>query len=79
MVRKGAKYLIVPSRSGSASKIAAEVVEELTTQGAIIATPRCDVSRADSFQQVLQECSKTMPPIKGCINAAAVLNVSARY
>ncbi|KAI5865997.1 hypothetical protein GGS23DRAFT_603436 [Durotheca rogersii] len=76
MARKGARHLIVPSRSGATTKAAASIVDELTRQGINIATPRCDVSVADSLSQALKEHSKIMPRIRGCINAAMVLNDS---
>ncbi|ORY58512.1 fatty acid synthase S-acetyltransferase [Pseudomassariella vexata] len=69
MAARGAKHLIVPSRSGPASNTASEVVSELTLLGINITTPKCDVSSLASLVSVLQDCSSTMPPIKGCINA----------
>ncbi|KAI0848452.1 polyketide synthase PksD [Daldinia vernicosa] len=76
MAKKGARNLIVPSRSGATSKPATSIITELTEQGVRISTPRCDVSVADSFSRALEEHRKTMPPIRGCINAAMVLNDS---
>ncbi|KAF3077641.1 Compactin diketide synthase mokB [Trichoderma lentiforme] len=73
MVDNGAKNLIIPSRSGAASKAAQEVVEELTARGVKIVTPRCDVASETDLSDALDECCRTMPPIKGCINAAMVL------
>ncbi|KAH8200137.1 hypothetical protein TruAng_005708 [Truncatella angustata] len=51
MASKGAKQLIVPSRSGAASQEAIQVVKELTSQGVKIVTPKCDVSEESSLQQ----------------------------
>jgi NAD(P)-dependent dehydrogenase (short-subunit alcohol dehydrogenase family)/acyl carrier protein len=79
MASRGAKNLIVPSRwsrSVAASKAAIDVVAKLKKQGVYVATPRCDVSSESSLRAVLDECAATMPPIKGCINAAMVLNDS---
>jgi NADPH:quinone reductase-like Zn-dependent oxidoreductase/SAM-dependent methyltransferase/acyl carrier protein len=73
MVDRGAKNLILPSRSGAASKAAKSVIEELTARGARIVTPKCDVASDTELTEVLDECARTMPPIKGCINAAMVL------
>ncbi|KAJ5725083.1 Acyl transferase/acyl hydrolase/lysophospholipase [Penicillium malachiteum] len=73
MVERGAKYLIVPSRSGANSKAAKELVSQLTAQGVTVHAPQCDVSSQSSLSQMLDECARTMPPIKGCINAAMVL------
>lgn len=39
-------------------------------------TPKCDVSSLESITRVLDECGTTMPPVRGCINAAMELNVS---
>ncbi|KAI1382727.1 putative polyketide synthase [Hypoxylon trugodes] len=75
MVQKGAKYLIVPSRSGTKHRsVAAEVVKELAQQGVVVYTPQCDVSAAEDLSRLLTECNETLPRIKGCINAAMVLN-----
>ncbi|KAK4203182.1 polyketide synthase [Triangularia verruculosa] len=75
MVARGAKHLLVPSRSGAAASVAAsEVVRELSDQGIVVSTPKCDVSSEDSLSQMLQESAATLPPIRGCIVATMVLN-----
>ncbi|KAI1774512.1 hypothetical protein F4818DRAFT_64374 [Hypoxylon cercidicola] len=73
MTDRGAKHLIVPSRSGSSKPVVAQVISELTKRGANVVAPKCDVSSAESLAKVLEECARTMPPVKGCINAAMVL------
>ncbi|KAI1455751.1 hypothetical protein F4805DRAFT_459397 [Annulohypoxylon moriforme] len=71
MASKGAKHLILPSRSGSSSQNAVEVVSELSERGVNVVTPRCDVGVAASVTAMLRDCASSgMPPIKGCINAA---------
>ncbi|KAK6853583.1 hypothetical protein PG995_010395 [Apiospora arundinis] len=75
MASKGAKALIVPSRSGTAHKPEAEkVIEELSQQGVTVHAPKCDCSMADDLFRVLEDCTKILPPVKGCINAAMALN-----
>lgn len=74
MAGKGAKNLIIPSRSGPSSRAARDVLAELEAQGIRAVTPICDVSVAESLSEMLDEC-RAMPPIKGCINAAMVLQV----
>ncbi|GAB1315319.1 hypothetical protein MFIFM68171_05529 [Madurella fahalii] len=76
MAGRGAKNLIVASRSGPSSKAAQETVRELESRGVRIDMPRCDVASADELSAALQRCAATMPPIKGCINAAMVLQDS---
>ncbi|KAL7915129.1 putative polyketide synthase [Trichoderma velutinum] len=73
MVDHGAKNLIIPSRSGAASKAAQEAVAELTARGVKIVTPKCDVASEADLSDALDDCCRTMPRIKGCINAAMVL------
>ncbi|KAJ5671786.1 Acyl transferase/acyl hydrolase/lysophospholipase [Penicillium longicatenatum] len=73
MADRGAKNLIIPSRTGAASKAAAEIFNQLTSRGIRIVAHKCDVSSSTSFSQMVVECAQTMPPIKGCINAAMVL------
>ncbi|RYP56728.1 hypothetical protein DL771_011667 [Monosporascus sp. 5C6A] len=76
MSRKGARYFIVPSKSGVVSKEAAETVDELTRRGVHIEAPRCDASVADALSRIVEKCGSCMPPIRGCINAAMILNDS---
>jgi acyl carrier protein len=73
MADSGAKHLIVPSRSGAISEAASQLVAELTSHGVNIVAPKYDVSVREDVAVMLEECSHTMPPIKGCINAAMVL------
>ncbi|ROW00409.1 hypothetical protein VMCG_07295 [Cytospora schulzeri] len=76
MVGKGAKNLLVPSRSGVSSKAASDLVARLRDQHVRIATPKCDVSCAAEFSKTLQDYIRSMPqaPIKGCINSAMALH-----
>lgn len=76
MAFKGARNLLVLSRSGVSSRAASEVVQKLTEQGITVMTPECDISSLSLLSSTLEECGKIMPPIRGCINATMVLNVS---
>ncbi|KAH6609746.1 putative polyketide synthase [Trichoderma cornu-damae] len=74
MADRGAKHIIVPSRSGAASKAAVDLIDKLTARGVHIMAPECDASSGSSLEGLLAECvSKGLPPIKGCINSAMVL------
>ncbi|KAH9897410.1 fatty acid synthase S-acetyltransferase [Xylariomycetidae sp. FL2044] len=73
MAGKGARHLILPSRSGPSSRAAAEMVSELERQGVKVAAPHCDISQLESISELLKESVDTMPPIKGCINASMAL------
>jgi NAD(P)-dependent dehydrogenase (short-subunit alcohol dehydrogenase family) len=78
MMGKGVKHLILPSRFGAESPAALELMKDLEEGGVQVFAPTCDVSSQESFSAVLTESARTMPPIKGCINAAMVLQVSPR-
>lgn len=75
MVRKGARNLFIPSRSGVSSQAASDLVARLRDQSICIATPKCDVSSVAEFTKTLQDYTNSMPqaPIKGCINSAMAL------
>ncbi|KAL9073303.1 MAG: hypothetical protein Q9157_004798 [Trypethelium eluteriae] len=75
MATKGAKNLILLSRSGPKSEAALRMVDELRRNGVRVEVPRCDVSSADSLSKALQSYDN-MPPIKGCIQATMVLKDS---
>ncbi|RYO96509.1 hypothetical protein DL765_011598 [Monosporascus sp. GIB2] len=76
MASKGARKLLVPSRSGASTKAAIEAVDELIKQGVRIITPKCDIAVANSLQQLLEEYGQITGPIRGCINATMVLQDS---
>ena len=75
MVGRGAKNLILLSRSGAHSAAAQDLLSELKEQGVRVMAPKCDVSSAESLSDALQMCAN-MPPIKGCIQGTMVLQVS---
>jgi NAD(P)-dependent dehydrogenase (short-subunit alcohol dehydrogenase family) len=78
-VRRGARNLILLSRSGAAGESSKELVQELELTGARVITPSCDVSDPQALKEVLDECAMNMPPIKGCIQASMVLKVRFSY
>lgn len=74
MVSRGAKYLIILSRSGASNAASIELVEELAANGVVVKAPRCDVSDAEALKRTLDNCiAEGMPPVKGCIQASMVL------
>lgn len=77
MARKGAKYLLVLSRSGATSVAAAATVNELTEMGVKVMALKCDISVQESLSRALDNCKQCMPPIRGCVNATIALKVSA--
>ena len=78
MASRGAKNLILLSRFGARSEAATPLLDELKAQGVNVAAPPYDVSNEDALIVVLEQCRKTMPPIKGCIQGSMVLKVRWR-
>ncbi|KAI9040232.1 putative polyketide synthase [Aspergillus affinis] len=73
MVSRGARHLILLSRSGPRNSEAYKLIHELEEQGATVATPQVDVGNLSKLKQVLAELSSSMPPIRGCIQGTMVL------
>ncbi|PYH87840.1 polyketide synthase [Aspergillus ellipticus CBS 707.79] len=72
LVERGARHLILLSRSGPASPHARGLVEELQGKGARVVTPACDITDITALKTVFDECGQ-MPPIKGCVQATMVV------
>lgn len=74
MADRGAKHIIIASRSGARSDAARELVAELRARHVNVMAAECDVTSERSLAGVLEACARSgMPPIRGCINAAMVL------
>jgi short-subunit dehydrogenase len=76
---RGAKNLILLSRSGMENDDTKRRVNMLREAGAVIEAPKCDISVESALKSVLQKYKSTMPPIGGCIQASMVLRVSLIY
>lgn len=75
LVDRGAKNLILVSRSGATSEPAKAAVESLQSQGVKVEVYSCDVGNRDGLSAVLEDAKRKMPPIRGCIQSAMVLRV----
>lgn len=74
MSARGAKYLILLSRSGNTRDSSRELVSDLESMGVNVATPQCDVSDINSLTKALDDCyAKGFPKAKGCIQGSMVL------
>lgn len=75
LVDRGARHLILLSRSGPKSAAAQKLLLELGEKGATVQTPRADISDEQSLRCALTTCATTMPPVKGCIQSCMVITV----
>ncbi|KAK8087553.1 hypothetical protein PG997_002514 [Apiospora hydei] len=75
MASRGARHFLVTSSRGVARR--ADVmafIKEMEAQGVVIHAPASDIFNRTVLQATLDEARKTLPPIKGCIQAAMVLS-----
>ena len=75
LARHGAKYIILLSRSGLSQKSAQDLVEELSRTGVKVAVYKCDIGDENQSRDVINQCASDMPPIRGVIHGAMVLQV----
>lgn len=75
LASRGARHLILLSRSGARSEAALALIDELTAKGVQVKSPACDVAVGGSLSAALESCAVAMPPVKGCIQASMVLRV----
>ena len=76
MASRGAKNLIFLSRTGTVTESVEEMIADLEIVGCNTQIFACDVTDADRLRAVVDECSTTLPPIKGCFQGSMVLRVS---
>ena len=76
MADRNAKNLILLGRQGAKGTAAQELLKDLVSQGITVAAPPCDVTNQTALANVLSECKRTMPPVKGCIVGTMVLKVT---
>jgi hypothetical protein len=76
MVERGARHLILLSRSGPRNPESFALLDELAAQGAHVEAPACDIGDDAILSKVLAECSDRFPEIGGCIQGTMVLRVS---
>ncbi|KAL4937771.1 hypothetical protein BDV06DRAFT_232363, partial [Aspergillus oleicola] len=73
MAGRGARNLVLLSRSGASTNARQDLIKELEGQGVTVATPKLDVSNDLLLANVFHELGETMPPVRGCIQAGMAL------
>jgi acyl transferase domain-containing protein/NADPH:quinone reductase-like Zn-dependent oxidoreductase/acyl carrier protein len=73
LVERGARNLLLVSRSGAASLEARAAVADLEAQGATVVAEACDIAERASVRRLLTEAAAALPPLRGVIHAAAVI------
>ena len=76
MADLGARNLVTVSRSGLDNPKAMSMVDEMKSRGVVLTVLKCDVADSKQLEHALQSIETTIPPIRGVIQAAMVLQVS---
>ena len=76
MAGQGAKHIVMLSRKQLKPKEQHLIQKSIASRGAQAHIVVCDISDANRLQEVADWCGKTLPPVKGIIQAAMVLQVS---
>ncbi|MEM1168616.1 MAG: type I polyketide synthase [Cyanobacteria bacterium P01_H01_bin.35] len=72
MVEEGAPYLVLTSRRAP-SETVQEKIKQLEDTGAVIKVALGDISTEKDVANIFKEISESLPPLKGIIHAAGVL------
>jgi len=72
MAEKGAKHLVLVSRTPTAQPD--QALQQLENKGVQVRIVQADVSVYSEIEQVFREIEQSLPPLKGVIHSAGVLN-----
>ena len=75
MANHGAVNLVLISRSGLQKAKAQRTVKELNNCGVKATVFACDICDVGALEKVFRQCAKDLPPIRGVIQAAMVVEV----
>ncbi|GLA88443.1 type I Iterative Polyketide synthase (PKS) [Aspergillus tubingensis] len=73
MVQRGARHIVLLSRSGIVTDAVQKVISEGQTLNASIHVRICDVSEVSQIKALISELQAELPPVRGVIHAAMVL------
>ncbi len=74
LVDKGARSLVLISRSAKISEDSQKIIDELKRKGVAIYTYACDVTNKVALQKLIAVIQRDIPPLKGLVHAAMVLD-----
>jgi len=74
LVSKGARNLVLISRSGPASEEAQSAIAQIKKEGVKVYAASCDVTDKEALSTLLADITTNLPPLKGIVHAATVIN-----
>lgn len=76
LVDRGAKSLVLTSRRALLDEHVKEAVARMESKGVIVTVAACDITKRDDLQRLLVSIREWMPPLKGVIHSAMVIDDS---
>lgn len=76
MASRGAKSIILLSRSGRLTGDTEGLEAELESLGTKLTIHACDIGDKKQVLEVAKQCRENLPPVRGVVHAAMVLRVS---
>ncbi len=74
LVEKGARSLVLISRSAKINQESKIILDELKDKGVKVYTRACDVTDKKALNALITEIKQVLPPLKGVVHAAMVLD-----
>jgi acyl transferase domain-containing protein/NADPH:quinone reductase-like Zn-dependent oxidoreductase/acyl carrier protein len=74
LASKGARHLVLISRSGPVSAETITAVATLKEQGIKVLAQACDVTNQSALASLFETIAATMPPLRGVVHAAVVID-----
>ncbi|WP_075214472.1 type I polyketide synthase [Mongoliimonas terrestris] len=74
LVARGARSIVLASRSGAVSPVAAEAIAAMEAAGATVTVSATDVTSGPAVDRLLARIRAEMPPLKGVFHTAMVLD-----
>jgi acyl transferase domain-containing protein/NADPH:quinone reductase-like Zn-dependent oxidoreductase/NAD(P)-dependent dehydrogenase (short-subunit alcohol dehydrogenase family)/SAM-dependent methyltransferase/acyl carrier protein len=78
LVERGARHLVLTGRSTPDGE-ATEKLRAIESRGAYVRVAQADVSDRDAMERLFDDIRQTMPPIRGVIHSAGVLEDGALF
>lgn len=76
MSSKGAKHIVLTSRNAVISKDIEALIHQVAAAGTHVHIKACDISNSMAVESLIKEELKGLPPIRGVVHGAMVLQVS---
>ncbi|KAH8177899.1 KR domain-containing protein [Sarocladium implicatum] len=74
LAERGAPYIVIFTRSAIVPEDAQPFLQRLSSSGIVVQIEQCDVSSEDSLAQAVCNMRESLPPVRGVIQAAMVLD-----